>query len=146
MANAITQISHRAKQLTKANKKLAWKDAIKKASAEYRAGKKVSGAKKVAGVKKVAGAKKAGSVKSRAKNIVHSVKSHVKLHNENKAARLKEKCKSIGAVKSDGMAILSKKLGSLEVKKVGARLKSERNKIGKEMATVRGQMRKLSSL
>lgn len=45
--NAIAVISAQAKKLQRANKKLAWKSAIKKASAMYRAGK-VGAAKKAA--------------------------------------------------------------------------------------------------
>ena len=51
---ALQQIIKRAKQLRAGNKKMLWKDAVKKASAEYnKSGKKLTGTKKKVGATKL---------------------------------------------------------------------------------------------
>lgn len=50
MANALKQISARAKQLQRTHPNTQWKNLIKKASAEYRGKKKLPSKKKVSGI------------------------------------------------------------------------------------------------
>ena len=50
---ALQKIIHRAKQIRKSDKKMLWKDAVKKASAEHNKGQKKSVAKKKIGATKL---------------------------------------------------------------------------------------------
>lgn len=125
-SNTLKKITARAKQLYK--KGGTWRGAIKKAGAEYRGGKKMSGTKK---------RKRAKTPKKR-RAVVRRVK---RLHKaEGRAIR------SLGSVAShvsSAKRILETEIGRLETQKFTAKKKSTKKKIGKRIAEKKSRFRKL---
>jgi hypothetical protein len=146
--SALTAIVKKAKGLYKTGKYKKWTDAIKaaskgvkKAAPKKKATKKAAPKRKAA--KKITGFKKGktnfielGEKKKRGKNI-RIVRRTV----SGKKGTFRDFI-TIGSVISSGKSILLEKLGKLEAKKFSTKLKRDKNKVAKEIRTVKTQLKK----
>jgi hypothetical protein len=128
--SALKKITTRAKQIFR--KGGTWKAAIKKASAEYRSGKKISGTLSGNTSRTVTG------VKKKRKAIVRRVK---KLHHAE--GREIAKLGSVSHHLANAKKILEHKIGVEEMRKFKAAKKSAKNKIAKKISVLKSQYRKV---
>jgi hypothetical protein len=118
--NALQKINARAKQLKKANKNLSHKSAIKKASADYRAGK-IGTIKKVTGMKRRIKPNARNEVKQRAQGAGLTIQAATHF------------------IKRD----YEDKLGRAEVQLFNAKTKTAKRAIRKRISEYKRQLRKL---
>lgn len=127
MPSALAKIRHRAKQIRKGHASMAWKTAIKKASAEYRAAKKTPARKR--SVRRPAHKRKVSAVITRP--AIHSVVTGT------------SDGMSIGSLKSRLKNKMKEGLGKLLLRKEMATTKRVKRQLSKSITHVKGQLRKL---
>jgi hypothetical protein len=140
MANALKKITTRAKQLQKKHPNSKWVSLVKKAGAEYRAGKlgaAVGARKKKTARKKVTHKRrKISGVTKRARLIKTAKKSHAI------EGRALEQLASLGAVKSQAKKIIGSKLAGALMRREMAGTKTAKRKAAKVVGALKRDYKK----
>jgi hypothetical protein len=150
-ANALKKITTRAKQIRKAHPGTSWKGAVKKAGAEYRAGKKTP-AKKKPGRSTHRKARSVSGVRTSRKRRVGSVEPKYEVvHQLKQVSGISYKGGSIllagvgnvNAMKANLKAQLGQQAGWLEVAISSAKTQREKNALRKKKAEIVREMNRI---